>query len=172
MVPGWGAVERAANAGAQLGDLQRAMDSMPADIRLDPRIDEALASWAACMTTAGYPGLRQFLDAENLVIDIVNDFTTANYSKVDLSLGETEFDAINETEFDAIKASIPGELADVQAEEIAIAVADATCREESGYIETRRDVENEYEQAIVDTYRDDLEAWVAAAQASRAEQDG
>ena len=158
MVPGWGAVERAANAGAQLGDLQRAMDSMPADIRLDPRIDEALASWAACMTTAGYPGLRQFLDAENLVIDIVNDFTTANYSKVDLSLGETEFDAI--------KASIPGELADVQAEEIAIAVADATCREESGYIETRRDVENEYEQAIVDTYRDDLEAWVAVAQAA------
>jgi len=158
VVPGWGAVERAANAGAQLGDLQRAMDSMPADIRLDPRIDEALASWAACMTTAGYPGLRQFLDAENLVIDIVNDFTTANYSKVDLSLGETEFDAI--------KASIPGELADVQAEEIAIAVADATCREESGYIETRRDVENEYEQAIVDTYRDDLEAWVAVAQAA------
>ena len=47
-----------------------------------------------------------------------------------------------------------------------MAVADVTCCDEVGYTRIRQEVENEYEQAIVDTYRDDLEAWVAVAQAA------
>ena len=172
----WASMDRGCNGAAydevyrspaiaeQFTDLIEAMDQRWTDVEEDPRVAEALTGWGSCMATTGYPDLSQLIDAENLVNDLWNRFNAANGNRVDLSLGETEYDAV--------KASLPDELAELQAAEIAVAVADVTCREESGYTETRRDVENEYEQAIVDTYRDDLEAWAAAAQAARAEQDG
>jgi len=161
---GYDEIYRGSAVAEQFTDLTKAMNQMWTDVEEDPRIGEVLTAWSSCMATAGYPDLSQLIDAENLVNDLWNRFNAANGSRIDLSLGETEYDAV--------KASIPEELAELQAAEIAVAVADVTCREESGYTETRRDVESEYEQAIVDTYRDDLEAWAAAAQAARAEQDG
>ena len=151
-------VYRGSAVAEQFADLTEAMNQMWTDVEEDARVAEALTGWGSCMTTAGYPDLSQLIDAENLVNDLWNRFNAANGNRIDLSLGETEYDAV--------KASLPDELAELQAAEIAVAVADVTCREESGYAETRRDVENEYEQAIVDTYRDELEAWVAVAQAA------
>jgi len=142
----------------QFTDLNEAMNQMLTDIEEDPRVAEALIGWSSCMATAGYPDLSQLIDAENLVNDLWNRFNAANGNRIDLSLGETDYDAV--------KASLPDELAELQAAEIAVAVADVTCRDEVGYTRIRQEVENEYEQAIVDTYRDDLEAWVAVAQAA------
>ena len=142
----------------QFTDLNDAMNRMWTEVEEDPRIGEALTSWSSCMNEAGYPDLAQLVDAENLVNELWNRFNAANGNQIDLSLGETEYDAV--------KASIPEELAELQAKEIAVAVADITCRDEVGYTRIRRDVETEYEQAIVDTYRADLEAWVDAVHAA------
>ena len=151
-------VYRSSAVAEQFADLTEAMNQMWTDVEEDPRVAEALTGWGSCMTTAGYPDLSQLIDAENLVNDLWNRFNAANGNRIDLSLGETDYDAV--------KASLPDELAELQAAEIAVAVADVTCRDEVGYTRIRQEVENEYEQAIVDTYRDDLEAWVAVAQAA------
>jgi hypothetical protein len=75
------------------------------------------------------------------------------YDEIDRTLAESEYDAI--------RASVPAELAELQAAERAVAVADATCRDTSGYTRVETEVTLEYEQDLVDRYRDDLEAWVA-----------
>lgn len=157
-------IYRGSAVAEQFTELNAAINQMWTDVEEDPRIGEALTGWGSCMATAGYPDLSQLIDAENLVNELWNRFNAANGNRIDPSLGETDYDAV--------KASIPEELAELQAKEIAVAVADVTCRDEVRYTRIRRDVENEYEQAIVDTYRADLEAWAAAAQAARAEQDG
>src|SRR5665647_816626 len=150
--------DRGAAVAEQFTELNAAINQMWTDVEEDPRVGEALTGWGSCMATAGYPDLAQLVDAENLVNELWNRFNAANGNRIDLSLGETEYDAV--------KASIPEELAELQAKEIAVAVADVTCRDEVGYTRIRRDVETEYEQAIVDTYRADLEAWVDAVHAA------
>jgi hypothetical protein len=75
------------------------------------------------------------------------------------------------TEYEVVKAEIPEALAELQAAEIVVAVADATCREDSGYADVLRQVEAEVEQEIVDTYRADLDARVIWVREQRAEQD-
>jgi len=151
-------IYRGSAVAEQFTELNAAINQMWTDVEEDPRVGEALTGWGSCMATAGYPDLAQLVDAENLVNELWNRFNAANGNRIDLSLGETEYDAV--------KASIPEELAELQAKEIAVAVADVTCRDEVGYTRIRRDVETEYEQAIVDTYRDDLEAWVDAVHAA------
>src|SRR5665647_3148446 len=146
--------DRGAAVAEQFTELNAAINQMWTDVEEDPRVGEALTGWGSCMATAGYPDLAQLVDAENLVNELWNRFNAANGNRIDLSLGETEYDAV--------KASIPEELAELQAKEIAVAVADVTCRDEVGYTRIRREVETEYEQAIVDTYRADLEAWAAS----------
>ena len=90
---------------------------------------------------------------------MVSEFTITNAGRIDHSLAESEYDAI--------KASVPAELAELQAAERALAVADATCREDSEYNRVHHEVTIEYEQDFVDRYREELDAWVAAVGAGQ-----
>lgn len=109
------------------------------------------------MAESGYPGLTAILDAENLVNDLVNDFMAANFAGMD-------------PDYEAIRAGASEELTALQAEEISVAVADAACREDVGYNNIEREVSDEYEQAVVDQYREDLEAWVEVTREQKAAQ--
>lgn len=132
-----------------------AMDEVHAQVEQDPRVADALRVWRSCMAGAGYPDLTELVDARVLVDSTIRQFLTENAGRIDRSLAESEYEAI--------KASVPAELAAVQAEERAVAVADATCRESSGYDRTHREVTAEHEQAVVDEYRDELDAWAEMA---------
>lgn len=121
----------------------------------DPRVADATREWSGCMAEAGYPGLTVIIDAENLVNDLVNDFIRANFTGMD-------------PDYEAVKADAPEELAALQAKEIAVAVADAECREDVDYNLTYREVNTEYQQTVVDMYRDELEAWVEVTRERRA----
>lgn len=136
-----------------------AMHQVYWQVEEDPRVTDARRAWGPCMAEAGYPDLTEFQDASVLADSMVSSFRTANADRIDLNLAETEYDAI--------KASVPDELAELQAGERALAVADLTCRETSGYARVHREVTTEYEQALVDLHRDELDAWVAAAQEAR-----
>jgi len=139
---------------AQFAEVQDALGQAFSGIELDPRVRDAVVSWASCMAGAGYPNLSAVADAEDLVAQTVDSFMTPAAARVEPGPGETLFDAI--------KASAPDELDALQAQEIAVAVADATCREQVDYERIHREVENEYEQEFVDAHRDELDAWVDA----------
>lgn len=136
-----------------------AMDQVYWQVEDDPRVIEAQRAWRTCMADAGYPDLTEFGDTQRLVQSMVGEFRSETAGRIDSSLGETEYDAI--------KASVPTELAALQDEERALAVADATCREDSGYTWVHRDVTTEYEQGFIDRWRTELDAWVAFAQENR-----
>ena len=144
---------------AQFAEVQDALGQAFSGTELDPRVRDAVVSWASCMAGAGYPNLSAVADAEDLVTQTVfGGFMTEAAARVEPGPGETLFDAI--------KASAPDELAALQAQEIAVAVADATCRERVDYERIHQAVRVEYEQAFVDAHREDLDAWVDAVHAA------
>lgn len=141
----------------EFAEVIEAMDQAFWQAEEDPRVVDARRGWGPCMAEAGYPGLDQFTDARILADSMVSSFRAANADRIDLGLAESQYDAI--------KASVPDELAELQAAERALAVADVTCRETSGYDRVHREVTAEYEQQVVDRYRDELEAWAARERA-------
>lgn len=145
------------NATPEFSEVLEAVNQVPQLVAEDPRVTEATTAWSGCMAEAGYPTLTAISDAENLVNDLVNDFMATNFPGMD-------------PEYDAIRASAPEELAELQAEEIAAAVADATCREDVGYSRIEREVSDEYEQTVVDLYQEELEAWVEVTREQKAAQ--
>lgn len=130
-----------------------AMGEIYAQVESDPRLVDAQRAWTLCMADAGYPDLTQLRDAQSFVDGLITRFLAENADRIDRTLAESEYDAI--------RASVPAELAELQAAERAVAVADATCREDSGYTRVEHEVTLEYEQDLVDRYRDELDAWVA-----------
>lgn len=112
----------------------------------DPRLVATHPAWADCMADAGYPGLTAIPDAAALAND------RANASSLTLAVPYAE-----------LKEMFGDELAEVQAYEIAVATADATCREQVGWYELRADVLTEAQASIVERYRAELDAmleWV------------
>lgn len=144
----------AAHTPPEFTDLRDEMDQVLLGVEEDPRVLDAQRPWGSCMAEAGYPGLGTLEDARTLVRSSVARFVADTAGRIDRTLGDTEYDAV--------EASVPDELAALQAEEIAVAVADARCREDSGYNRTHQDVTDEYEQSFVDAHREELDAWVAA----------
>lgn len=133
---------------AQFEAVNDEIQAMTRAIVVDPRVVAVQPRWASCMADAGYAGLAAVGDGEGLVNDLANQF------------GATTGDI----PYDEIRAKYPDELAELQRTEVAVAVADTTCREEVGYDEIRDQVQTELEDRIVEMYRSDLEAWAAWAQ--------
>lgn len=112
----------------------------------DPRLVATHPAWADCMADAGYPDLVDVPDAAALAND------RANNSSLTLAVPYAE-----------LKEMFPDELAEVQQFEIDVAVADAACREESGWYDVKTEVLAEAEESIVERYRAELDAmleWV------------
>lgn len=112
----------------------------------DPRLVATHPAWADCMADAGYPGLAGIPDAAALAND------RANASALTLAIPYAE-----------LKEMFPDELAEVQQYEIAVATADATCREEVGWYALRTRVLAEAHASILERYRAELDAmleWV------------
>lgn len=139
---------------AELADVKAAVDDVWRRVEEDPRVVEALSRWSTCMADAGHPGLANLWDAESLVGTVIFEQWQEEW------IDETGTD-LGVTDYDVVRVQIPDGLAELRQAEVDLAVADARCRESSGYLATYRAVELEVEQEVVDTYRADLEAWVA-----------
>ncbi len=138
---------------AELGDVKDAVMGVWAATEADPRVSETLAAWSACMADAGHPGLTQIIDAQNLL------FTEIWPGWQDAWAAATG-SGVGVTDYDVVRRQIPDGLAELRTAEVELAVADARCREESGYLEAYRSVRFELESQVLETYRADLEAWV------------
>ncbi|MCC2316194.1 hypothetical protein [Cellulomonas xiejunii] len=147
---------------ADLRDVKLAVRDMYEQVQSDPLVLDATARWAGCMEEAGYPGLSEPMDALSLVATRLLDEWQSRYADATGS-------SLGVTDYDVVRTRIPDALVELQSAETALAVADATCRDEVGYRTTRAEVETQLENEIADTYRDDLERWAAWAQEQRAQ---
>jgi len=103
----------------------------------DPRVLEADAEWAACMSKAGWPGLRTQRDAVESVF----------------AWGEGALDTETHVPVPHGESTVTGEKA--------LALADWDCAVSTRYHQIRAEVRDELQQEYVDAHRDELEGWLA-----------
>lgn len=147
---------------ADLRDVKTAVREMYSKVDSDPRVEDAMVRWGACMEESGYPGMSHPIDAESYVgTDIWADWQDRYVDATGSATGVTDYDVV--------RTRIPDALVELQSAEIAVAVADATCRDEVGYRQAVEEVESSLEAEILTTYRDDLERWLAWSRERSAE---
>ena len=142
--------------------LQEDMNTMWESAMADPRMVELNAEWATCMADAGYAGLAEPTDAQNLIFEKTNAIYEDAYADVDPNVEMTEED------YAAIEEGVQDDLAAVTEEEIETAVADYTCRDEIELTKTQQAINIEYQQDFVDQHKDELDAWLESTQAAGA----
>ncbi|WP_148234322.1 hypothetical protein [Cellulomonas flavigena] len=142
---------------ADLRDVKLAVRGVYEAVESDPRVTDVRARWALCMEEAGYPGFSRPLDAlSHVATDLWADWQDRYVDATGSPLGVSDYDVVRTT--------IPDALVELQDAETALAVADATCREEVRLREVEQEVEAQLEDEIVETYRADLDRWLAWAQ--------
>ena len=146
---------------AELAEVKEAVNGMWARLQEDSRVRETLPAWSTCMQDAGYDGMTEIIDAVNSLTVVFEDWQN---TYADATPGHTGV-----TDLEVVKESIPDALQELQDTEVALAVADATCREVSGYVAAYLEAENDIAQEILDTYRADLDTWVAWVQEQQAQ---
>jgi hypothetical protein len=125
---------------AQLdGDLQDLQQRIDADSRLIA----ARRDWSACMAEAGYTDLERPDDARNRIRDELDALMGAESD----GEGTTRF-AIGPDDID------PGKLEDLKQEELALAVQDGKCQDESHLADVAEDVTEEQQQRFLDEHPD------------------
>lgn len=146
--------------------ITRAVQDLPVLGLDDPRVVALEPAWAACMADAGYPGLTRRADAEALARAQMDEAKGAALRELGY---ETEADymiamgegPMTEEGFDPIQARLKDATETIAKDgEIALAVADATCADTTGYAAVRTEVSHELQQKFVDMYTADLEAWL------------
>lgn len=129
----------------------------------DPRMDELDRDWAACMASAGYPGLRTQMDAHDLADE---PYQAARAKAVEAIDGGPELlferSPAGEAAWAAFDEALEKHAAPLRAAERELAVADVTCVQEVRYEERQRAISWELQQELLDARRDEIERWVAA----------
>lgn len=125
----------------------------------DPSMKGPLADWASCMADAGHDVATP--TEASASISEAYDALHGSGAEPDAELDpEAEPEALEMPEPD------PAAVAELRKKEIALAVADRTCQEESGYAKAYRTALRAAEEEIWEKYGDELEAAAAAASAS------
>lgn len=143
----------------EFADLFAAMERLWQDIENDPRNVELDAAWSSCMADAGYSGFTKQYDAQQSIYDEMNALWE-NGPEWDESLPEEEMNRIWE-EYDK---QVQEEMAPIAEREIALALADLDCREETDYRAQKLEIQFEIEEQFVNDHKAELEAFKAAAE--------
>lgn len=119
------------------------LQEMQERAQADPRLIDAEEEWASCMNEAGYTDFEKPRDASRSIMDQMDALMGAT----DEGDGVTSF-AIGGDDIDQAA------LATLRDEEIALAVADWKCQDETGYADVEDDIRAEYEQRFLDEHPD------------------
>ncbi|SDC36300.1 hypothetical protein SAMN05216410_1725 [Sanguibacter gelidistatuariae] len=135
--------------GPEFTVLFRAMNDIYADVKEDPRTMAADAAWADCMADEGYTDFPAPAEAA----DSLSSASNALFSDVG-----TPGDYVSPTR---------EQLAEFREQEIALAFADFTCREQVGWQSTWNTVVFELEATFVDDHKAEIDEFVAAYHEAR-----
>jgi hypothetical protein len=122
--------------GSDLQEMQQRIDA-------DSRLIAAERDWSECMAKAGYTGLEQPDDARGQIRDEMDALMGADSD----GEGTTRF-AIGPDDID------PGKLEDLKQEEIALAVQDGKCQDETDLAKIAKTVTDENQQRFLDEHPD------------------
>ncbi|AYY11416.1 hypothetical protein EF847_00445 [Actinobacteria bacterium YIM 96077] len=117
-------------------------------IRSDPRLEDAVSEWQHCMADGGYPDFEHPDDAEQSVLQRMNELYTASQEGEDggsSGMMTNPFDELDQEE-----------LAEIQEYEVDVATVDYACQQEH-YLETYREVAFEMEEEFVEQHKEELE---------------
>jgi len=148
-----------ANGGNDWAELEAEIESMWASIDTDPRVAHAVEDWASCMADAGYQGMGSIDDGEDLISEKVD----AVYE--DDPYAELGDDA-SAQDREAADAAVQDRLAAITPEEVEVAVADFTCRDETDYRRIRAAVSVDLQQVFYDAHTTELEAYAESMSSS------
>lgn len=141
-------------------DLEAEVDTLWASVETDPRVAEATESWASCMSDAGHPGLTAVHDAEDSISSAVNAVYDDDDPHADLDDDPTPEDVA------AADAALQESIAEITPQEISLAVADYTCRDEVDYDRIRHAVSVDLQQEFYDAHKVELETYVESTTSS------
>lgn len=127
----------------EFAGLVEEISGVASNLENDPEVTAASALWGACMEQRGFPGLEAPWEATDLI-----------------HVGLREIWVVGQ-------APDPEELADLRAQELAVATADFECSAESRFEEAHREAQHRAEQEFIDAHREELEALLDAIRAQR-----
>lgn len=141
--------------------LRAEIDEMRAAVAQDPRVAALDGRWAVCMEDAGYAGYTDPASAETA-------FAARAEALTEEVFGGPSAQQTSTAEELAALAELADErlVAELAPEEVATAVADATCREEVDYLRARAEVDVEHQERFYADHEAEVEAWRAAAAGS------
>ena len=134
-----------------------AMNEVYTDAETSPEIVALDGEWSACMDAAGEPGFTTQTDAQNSIYEAQNAIyeqsATANAGLDPEATSEAAYVEPDQAELDALGK-----------EEIALALVDLDCREETDYTDRRAEVQRVLEEQFIADHKAELDALVAASE--------
>lgn len=142
--------------GEEFTDLQNRMSQLWEQAMKEPEVLRAQDDWSSCMSDAGHPGFSTVDAAQQSINDRVNKLYES-LPQPDPSELETASPTAALVTGNPL-TSAPG-YAELKDEEIALAVADADCREKAGYQQAADEANQRLQQQFVDDNRSELERY-------------
>ncbi|MGC3953870.1 MAG: hypothetical protein QM804_06395 [Propionicimonas sp.] len=123
----------------------------------DPAFVPLDGEWAGCMTDHDYPGFKQQFDAQQSIEQLRNGYFPSDDDSDDPDprLKDPRFATLDDPAYAAIAK-----------QEVAVALADLDCREQTDYRQRRLRIQFDLEQRFIDDHQEEL-----AAMKTRAEQE-
>ncbi len=133
-----------------LREVEGAVRQVARAVENEAQVSAAVDRWSTCMAQAGYPDLTGRHGGAELVAARAADFP-----------------APDRLTFAEIEDAFPTELAELQAFELEVALADVTCLEQTGFYPAWDEARTRLHGELVAAHRTELEAWATWAEELR-----
>ena len=141
-------------------DLRDQIAVLEETVLTHPDLADTQAAWIACMEDAGHPGYTTINDPMAELMRRAEAIWTEAGQGVQLDLSTDDY--LTDPAYLAQQAEIAERSAEMVEMETALAVADHTCRAETGYEERAAQVWFALQEEFYAAHRADLDAWLAA----------
>lgn len=125
-------------------------------LQSDPAFAPLEAEWAGCMTEHDYPGFRAQSEAWLSIQDVWSDYFPADDgSETDPRSNDPRFATLDDPAY-----------AEIARQEVALALVDLDCREQTDYNHRRLEIQFELERRFIADHAEELDAMKARAEQS------
>jgi len=132
----------------------------------DPRMATLNAAWASCLTDAGYPGFTATGTIWEQLWPQWDQIQGWELNNEVWGAWDWEANPDGPPE-EMLHTPDPADIAEFREREIALAVADQTCRQQVNFEQVSQDISHDIQQQFVNQHRAELEAWATFMETQR-----